>query len=289
MKKGFYSFPLIAILISLFLINSGCNKSDDTTVTPPTDDNFDKEVVSAKNFATFTNIITSANSYQWLFLNNIASSFCPNYYYDSVGVGAFTVNYPPFPGCVDKDSVKRSGTFNLAISVISSDSVYSTVSFNDYRVYKYAENNDTNMVKVTGFLRFSSKKTSASTYNFHAGGEVGFLTLERDSKTITINTLDGTVNYNSASTASDDVYSIFGSANIVDGEFSAAYDLSVSQSSPFQILGNCRYPVSGVLKMLKNGVTSECDFSPNGNACDDAIKFTRGSASKSLNLKGIDF
>ncbi|MBX7044284.1 MAG: hypothetical protein K1X86_00480 [Ignavibacteria bacterium] len=289
MKKIFYSFPLIIILVSLFSLNTGCNKSDDTSVTPAIDDNFDKEAVSAKNFATLINVIAGANSYQWLFLNNVPSSLCPAYYYDSSYYRALAIDYGAFPGCIDKDTVKRSGVYTLSVNSFTGDSIYSTFAFPDFSVYKYPENNDTISIRFSGFLNFSSKKTSSTSYNFHTSGEAGYITIRRNTKIINLTGLHGAINYNSLTTALDDIYSVYGTATITDYEFGVSYDISISQSNPLIINGNCKYPSSGIIKLIKDGVTVECDFSPNGNACDDAIKFTRGSASKNLNLKGIDF
>lgn len=284
MKKVLCSFPLLVLFFSLILIQSGCNKSDD--VVTPVDENVDKQTVSAKNTSELVKLVTGANSVAWQYQNLVPSGSCPEYYYDSLFFTALVVDYGAFPGCTGSDNEKRSGSLLLTTNVFSGgDSMYTTIGFVDYRVYKYPVNTDTNIIKVHGNLNVSIKKISGTTYSFRSGGEALFTTLEGDNKTITLNGFAGTVNFNSLNTADDDVYSIYGSLKIVDSELGVTYDISVNSSSALKINGNCRYPISGIA----NIGGASCDFSPESSSCDAIAKFTKGSTVKTVDFTNIDF
>lgn len=289
MKKNLYTLPLILFVLSLTLIHSGC-KSDDEIVTPA-DQNVDKETTVSRNFVELVKIFADANSNTYLYLNDVPSTKCPSYYFDSTFFGAIIVNYGEFPfGCTGVDGVKRNGSYIITSQVFAGgDSIYSTLSFQGYKIDKYATNVDTNIIKVTGFMNFSTKKTSGTTYNFHANGEGAFTTNLGVSKTITVNSLNGTVNYNSLNITSDDSYSIYGSVKILDSGLGSTFDISVAQANALQISGNCQYPLSGIAKLLSGGVNTDCDFSPTSGTCDAIVKLTKGSTVKTVDLTNIDF
>lgn len=286
MKRVLYTLPLLVLILTLSIIHTGCEKTEDPVT--PVDENVDKEATTSKNMVELAKLLTGANSFTYLYLNNVPSSGCPDYFFDSVIVGAVVVDYA-YPGCVGIDNVRRMGSYNLGINqFLGGDSVYTTISFPDYRISKYPTIVDTNVIKVNGFMNFSTKKISGTTYTFHAKGEAIYTTNLGNIKSFDLTGLHGTVNYNSATTAADDVYTIYGSAIIVDSEFGRTYNISVNQTTSLQIAGNCLYPLSGIMKVL-SGSNTDCDFSPNANACDAIAKLTKGSTSKTVDLSEVNF
>ncbi len=289
MKKFLYTLPFILLVISLSYIHSGC-KSDDV-VTPPVDQNVDKESTTSKNFTQLTKLLCDANSNAWQYLNIVPPTSCPDYFFDSTFYSAIVVRYGDFPfGCAGVDGVRRSGSYIITPHIFSGgDSVYFTLSLDRYFINKYAINTDTNTVKVNGSLNFSTKKISGTTYNFHAGGECSFTTNLGVNKYITLTGVNGTVNYNSLNTISDDAYSIYGTVKINDSGFGTEYTLTVNQSSALQISGNCLYPLSGIAGISAPNTNATCDFSPASGTCDAIVKLTKGGASTTVDLTNTDF
>ncbi|CAF3882537.1 unnamed protein product [Rotaria sp. Silwood1] len=268
-------------------IQTGCDKSED--VITPVDENVDKEATTSKNFVEITKALTDANSYLKLYLDSIPPpSFCPNYFYDGSLFGAIVVTYGEFPGCTAVDNIRKSGHYILTSqSFAGGDSVYTTLSFNDFRIYKYTAPGDTN-VKLNGFMNFSTKKISGTTYNFHTSGEAVVITFDGTTKTINLSGLNGTVNYNSPNTVTDDTYSLYGSCIINDSGFGTIFNIAVSQANSLQMAGNCHYPLTGIAQISGSGGAS-CDFSPNANACDAIVKFTKGATTKTVDLSSTNF
>ncbi len=287
MKKVLCSFPLLVLFFSLILVQSGCDKTEDPVT--PVDESVEKETVTSKDMAALTNLLTSANSILWRYINTGPGTGCPNVAYDS-GFGALQVNYGSFPGCAPPlDGVTRSGKYELGCYVTPSlDSMYSFISFTDFRMYKYTTTPqvDTNAVRVTGFMNFSSKKNTDGSFTFRAGGSGGFATLAGFNRTVESINLVGNVNFNNVSITTDDVYSIYGSINFKNGEGNT-HNATITQANALQIKGDCRYPLSGILRITSTGV--DCDFSPNANACDAIAKLTKGSNVKTVDFTNIDW
>lgn len=269
-------------------IHTGCEKTEDPIT--PVDENVDKEATTSKNMLELGKALTDANSFVYLYNNGVpSSSSCPNYYFDSLIYGALIVDYGSFPGCVSSENFKRSGRYILTLhSFAGGDSTYTSILFNDYRVYKYPTTVDTNLIRMTGSMNFSTKKISGTTYSFHASGEVVYTTNLGGNKTITLNNFSGTVNYNTVNTRADDAYSIYGALSINDADFGRTYSITINQSTALQILGSCHYPLSGIAKISGSG-NVDCDFSPNANACDAIAKLTKGSTSKTVDLSEVNF
>lgn len=287
MKKLLYTLPLIVLAFSLMFIHTGCEKTEDPVT--PVDENVDKESVTSKDMTAITNLLTSANSILWRHINTGAISGCPNVYYDS-GFAALKVDYGSFPGCEPAlDGQTRSGRYELGYSVTPAlDSMYSFISFPDFRIYKYTTTppTDTNATKITGFMNFSSKKNSDGSFTFRANGSGGLTTYLGITRTIESVNLVGKVNFNDPSTTLDDVYSVYGNINFNNGEGSVQ-NVTITQANALQLKGDCRYPVSGILRVTSTG--TDCDFSPNANACDAIAKLTKGSTTKTIDLLNIDY
>lgn len=281
MKKILYTLPLILIVLTLTLTQIGC-KGDE--VVTPEDVNLDKEATESKNLVELAKVLTEANSISWKYLNSIASSgSCPSYNFDS-SVTALGVSYGDFPGCISSDNTKRSGSYRLTPKMFGSgDSTFSNISFLDYMVYKFATTVDTNRIRMIGSLAVSSKKVTGTSYNFRASGEVIYVTNLGASKSITINSINGSVNYNTPGTSTDDTYSIYGSLKIIDN--GVTYDVTITQSGALQITAACHYPLSGSAQV--GAVNS--DFSPNSNACDGLVRLNKGSTTKTYDLNDVNF
>lgn len=289
MKKILYTLPLILIVLAFTLTHSGCSKSDDV-VTPPVDENVDKETTVSKDMVELSNLMAKANSYVWQYVNNGGSTGCPNIYYDAGFYGALVIDYGSFPGCVASDNIKRSGLYALSYYVNpAADSIYTTVSFTDFRVYKYADITDINEIKITGFFSVSSKKISGTTYSFHTSGEGGFTTNSGVSKTVTLTGYNGTANLNSATTADDDVYTMYGSSKIVDSGVGSTFDITINPGTALQVATNCRYPLTGIAYFTSGSSITSCDFSPASGTCDAIVKLTKGSTVKTIDLTNTDF
>lgn len=291
MKKILYTFPLLAIFVSLCLLNSGC-KNDNEVVTPIVDTNVDKETVSSKNYTQGIKIITDANAFCWAYAtgNIISPGSCPNFSSDTISLPhELAIDYGPFPGCsTSPDGIKRSGKYTIVYSLNSArDSIYANVAFNDFRIYKYSAITDTNIIRITGSMTFSSKKLSSTSYRIHGNGEVFMQTLSNGTKDLIISSLEGTANLNSLTTLSDDTYSLTGAGEITDD--GNTFTISVKSSSPLQISSACRYPLSGIATFTKSGVSVDCDFSPESGTCDAIVKMVKGSFSKTIDLTDIDF
>jgi hypothetical protein len=290
LKKILYTFPLLAIFVSICLLNSGCKK-DDEIVTPVVDTNVDKEIVSSKNYSQGIKIITDANAFCWAYATgNVVTGGCPNLYSDTISLPhELAIDYGAFPGCnTSSDGVKRSGKYTIVYSVnAAKDSIFANISFNDFRIYKYSTVTDTNIIRITGSMAFSSKKLSSTSYRVHGNGEIFLQTLSSGTKDLIISSLEGTANLNSLTTLSDDTYSLTGAGEITDN--GNTFTISVKSSSPVQISSSCRYPLSGIVTFTKSGVSVDCDFSPESGTCDAIVKMVKGTFSKTVDLTTIDF
>jgi hypothetical protein len=286
-KRVLYTLPLLVLIFTLVFIHSGCEKTEDPVT--PVDENIDKETVASKDMAALTNLLTSANSFLWRHINTGSLTGCPNVAYDS-SFGTLRVNYGSFPGCAPPiDGLTRSGLYSLTYFVTPAlDSFQSFVSFTDFRIYKYTTTPqvDTNVMRVTGFMNFSSKKNADGSFTFRAGGTGGFATNTGLTKTIESINLVGQVNFNNVNIITDDVHSVYGNISFNNGEGNL-YSVSITQANALQINGNCRYPLFGTLRVTNTGV--DCDFSPNANACDAIAKFTKGSFTKTVDFTNIDW
>ncbi|MBS1494161.1 MAG: hypothetical protein JST55_11650 [Bacteroidetes bacterium] len=290
MKKIICTLPLILLFLSL-VTHNGC-KQEDEVITPVVDENVDKESASAKNISMVIKFLTDANSFGWAEANNITpvTNFCPNLYNDSAQVPhVLDVVYSAFPGCAGMDGVRRSGKYTLSYTLNSAgDSLYSEISFNDFRIYKNNDLSDT-VIRIIGGLKFSSKRVSGTSYRFHSSGEVFLQTLYTGNKDFVITSLEGTANLNSLSDVTDDTYTLYGTGNIDDSGNSASYGISIAASTPLLFNSTCKYPLTGTANFTKGGVTTGCDFSPNSGSCDAIVKFTRGSFSKTVDLSTTNF
>lgn len=68
LKKVIRTIPLLILFFSLILVQSGCDKTEDT-ITPVIDESVEKETVTSKDMAALTNLLTSANSILWRYIN----------------------------------------------------------------------------------------------------------------------------------------------------------------------------------------------------------------------------
>lgn len=291
MKKVLYTFPLIIIFLSFALFNSGCKK-DDEIVTPSVDTNVDKEITSSKNYAQIVKLFTDANAFCWAYGtgSSVSTGGCPNLYSDTVSLPhELAVDYGAFPGCSSSiDGFKRSGKYTLVYSLnTAKDSISATISFNDFRIYKYNTVTDTNIIRITGTLSFSAKKISSTSYRFHGNGDVFLQTLNNGTKELLISALEGTANLNSLTSLSDDTYTLSGAGEFTDN--GSTFAISTRTGSPLQISASCRYPLSGITTFTKSGVSVDCDFSPESGTCDAIVKIVKGTFSKTVDLSNIDF
>ena len=288
MKKILHSFPLIAIFLSLVLIVNGC-KSEDEIVTPSEPD-LEQETISSRNIMTVTKVLAEANSYAWLYVNGVPSSpsDCPYYFYSSVE-SAVIVSYSTEPGCTSIGNIRKSGRYLIAYTVNAThDTLSSYLGFNSFRVYKSIT--DTNYITITGVLNYTSKKTSGTTYNLAATGQIAITTKEGNVKYLYLNSpngLTGTVNLNSPTVLADDEYLISGNGSFQDANIT--YATVIPSTAPLKMLGSCGFPVSGTINLNRSGIVTGCDFTPNSSACDAIVTMSRSTFSKTIDISTVNF
>ncbi len=286
MKKLISTLPLLVLVLSLTFFHPGC-KSDE--VITPADENTDKESISLSNISTLSKIITDASSYAIILANGTVpsgSGNCP-------GIGIDTskkilqISYPQPPGCVSTiNGIRRSGELNIGYSISSTgDTIECAILFPDFRTYKSSALGDTNLIKINGSIYFSLKKTGTGIYSFKSHGEVFCFNQTDFIKEIYLDSLSGTVNVNSISSINDDAYTLRGGARIKDNEFNISYNCIISAGTSLQYVSNCRFPLTGVIKI---GNTN-CDFSPEASSCDAIVRLTKGATSKTIDLTQINF
>ncbi len=287
-KKILFNLPLIALFLSLIITYSAC-KTDE--IVQPEDDSLEKESVTANNVAILNKIITDASSSTILLSTGIVphgTTSCPSTY-DSAGSFLY-VPYGEIPGCTSAlDGVRRSGAYQIGYTLSPTrDTVTCSLLFNDFRTWKTTSNADTNAVKISGSVYYTTIKTGTGVYSIKARGEVVYTNQSGELKFINVDSLKGTVNTNVPGDLSDDSYSIYGHQRVQDNKYSITYQVNTPSTSPMVIKSNCKYPISGMLNLTAGG-TTQCDFSAVSGTCDAIVKITKGSVSKDMDLSIVNF
>jgi len=288
-KKILCTLPLLVLICSLMIIHSGCSKDDE--IVQPIDDSLEKESVSTNNLAILSKIVTDAASSTISLAYGIipgGTGSCPATF-DSAHSFLY-VPYGEIPGCTSAaDGVRRSGAYQIGYNLgVTHDTVDCSILFNNFRTYKSTSASDTNAVKISGSIYYTTIRINDFEYNFKAKGEVIYINQSGEMKIINIDSLKGTINTNLPESTTDDSFSIYGSQRIQDNKYSVTYQVSTPSSSPIVIKSNCKYPLSGIMNLTAGGTTS-CDFSPNSGTCDAIVKITKGSISKNIDLSTVNF
>lgn len=180
------------------------------------------------------------------------------------------VDYGNVPCLSGANLTRRKGKYEINYEhIVLNDSLTAKIAFSDFHIYRSIYTSDSFNVLFSGSDEITCKMIDSSTYRlyFYLKNYFNRNNYSHGSTDIFIN---GTVDIGDLGTWGDDVFLLTGSGSILNGNSLFGYNIFDS-GNPLKIKDNCKYPVSGLIKLTSSYQDMIVDYFPNTGYCDDII------------------
>lgn len=274
-----YFYFLAIFIVSLFLISC---KSDNTTTNPTP--NVESEASSIKVGCELEKICTQATSFLIMVYRNqtLPSPQCPTVTVNQSSK-KIIVDYGSTPCICAFDSTRRSGKYEINYYTnVAPDSIAGKITYSNFQIFRSNDPADSMYIQISGDDDIGGKKIDTLNYRVIFSMNNNFNRNNNTNGNAVI-TLNVNASIGSIANILDDVFSILGNGTLTNSGITYSYNI-YDNNKPLIINGNCKYPVSGLVKFSANNVEVINDFYPYNGACDPFVSITKNSVSVIVNL-----
>ncbi|MBN1632562.1 MAG: hypothetical protein JW917_00175 [Ignavibacteria bacterium] len=263
--KKLILFVLLAFSIILFTCG------DDSTTNTPVTPNVETEASTVRVECELEKMCTDAVLLLIKVHRNlpITSVICPVITHNQ-SAKKIIVDYGNVPCLSGSNLTRRKGKYEINYEhIFQNDSLTAKITFTDFHIYRSIDTNDSFNVLFSGFDDIICKMIDSSTYRlyFYLKNNFNRSYYSYESTDILIN---GIVDIGDLGTWGDDVFLLTGSGSILNGNSLFGYNIFDS-GNPIKIQDNCKYPLSGLIKLTSSYQDMIVDYFPNTGYCDDII------------------
>lgn len=268
------------LLISLIIFTC----SDDTTTNTPLTPTFETEACIVRVGCELEKMCTDAVLLLIKVHRNlpITSVLCPVITHNQ-SANKIIVDYGNIPCLSGTNLTRRKGKYEINYEhIVQNDSLTAKITFTDFHIYRSIDTSDSFNVLFSGFDDITCKMIDSLTYRlyFYLRNNFNRNNYYHGNTDIRIN---GTVNIGDLCAWGDDVFLLTGSGSIINGNSYYGYNIFDS-GNPLKIKDNCKYPLSGIIKLTSSYQDIIVDYFPNTGYCDDIITIKNNNTTATIYL-----
>ncbi len=269
---------LFIFVLSFYFISC---KSDTSTNPPP---NVESEASTIKVGCELEKICSQATSFLIMVYRNqtIISPQCPTVTVNTSSK-KIIVDYGSTPCICAYDSTRKSGKYEINYYTnVAPDSIAGKITYSNFQIFRSNNPTDSIYLQISGDDDIGGKKIDTANYRAVFVMNNNF-NRNNDTNGNAVITLNANVSIGTLSSITDDVFSILGAGTLTNAGVTYTYNI-YDNNKPLIIYGNCKYPVSGLVRLSANNTDIVNDFYPYNGACDPFVAIIKNNVQVIVDL-----